>query len=587
MDVLKKLWKYYKPYKWKIALYVLMGFFVIGMNMINPYVVKLIYDRVIQKNEHNLLIPLLLVMVGQTFVRHLIHYIRAYMSSSYFISVINKIREDVFKKFMGMSFDYINKEKSGNIMQLINGDTEAANVLFGSTIPAIIEIVMSFVIASIILFSMNSWLALACFIVLGPVYWTARKYTAAVKDEHNNIRETSADLNTRVQENIAGVRVVRSYSREDFEAEKFGVENGRFRQAYISLMKKWSLYHWKLALLGNYPYIVVMLLGGIFAINDRITIGTYLAFGGYIGYVMNPINAISGYVQSIQSSLVAGEKVFAFLERTPSIMNPLNPVKPENSDVFEGNIVFDHVSFVYDGHYILQDISFEAGKGRKIGIMGETGSGKTTIINLLGRYYDCSSGSIFIDGADIKNVDLESLRKSIAVVMQDVFLFSDSVEGNIAYGKLDASMDEITKMSQYARAHDFIMRMPERYDTVVGERGIGLSGGQKQRISIARALIMNSPILVLDDATSSLDMETEHEILEELKELMKEKTQFIIAHRISSIRDADEILFLKDGQILERGTHEELIKLKGAYYDIYVEQYQDNADKALYEVEVS
>lgn len=578
MDILKATWKYFRPYKMSVILFFIMGLIVTLLNMVNPYVTKLIFDKVIDGKQAKLLTPLLLTMIGATIIKHIFQYTRSYIIQKVSVNVSIKIREDVFKKFLYSSFEYFNREKSGDIMTLMTSDAEAVKNLIANTIPAVIEMLVSFTIACIILFGMNVKMTLFCFIIIPIVYFLTKNFSREMRYQHANIRKKTANLNTVVQENINGVRIVRAFTREDFEKQKFDRVNGDFRQANMDHVDVWSRYNWKLSLSSNYPYIVSMLYGSILAIQGKITLGTYVAFGGYIGYIMNPINSISNYVSSIQSAMASGDKVFGFLNMDAGIKSMPGAEKLEN---FHGNIKFENVGFQLDGNKILKNINIDIEQGKKIGIMGATGSGKTSIVSLLGRYYDCTSGKILIDGVDIKNVELQSWRKKIAYVMQDVFLFSDSVEGNIAFSDPDDSFEQVEESAKSAEAHGFIMDMPEKYDTIVGERGIGLSGGQKQRISIARAAIMDVPVIVLDDATSSVDMETEHAIQSNLKKIMDGKTEIVIAHRISSVRDADEIIFLKDGEIAERGTHEELINKGGLYAEVYKEQYGENQDALL------
>jgi ATP-binding cassette, subfamily B, multidrug efflux pump len=571
MDVLKKTWAYFKPYRVAIYMIFFAGLMVTALSMVNPYVTKLVFDRVFFGEEQDLLVPLLAIMFAQTLIRHIIQYFRSYQMEKYSQTVNVKIRDDAFKKFLGMHHDFFDKEKTGHLMTLLSGDIEIVRGLITSTIPTGIEMIISFLFASTILFTMNVWLTMGCFAILPVTFFLTKRYSRQIRAEYSAIREQTAQLSTVAQENINGVRVVRAFAMEDYEAEKFDQENTKFKNAYLSMRKVWARHYWRLALAGNFPYILVILAGGIMAAKGIITIGVYVAFGGYITYLVNPINSISGYISTIQNAMASGEKLYNFLARESMIKNPQDPV---SLNVAVSDIVFEDVSLDYGGSKVLRNIDIVIPKGRKLGIMGSTGSGKTSIINLIGRFYDCSGGRILVNGIDIRKLELDELRKNIAYVMQDTFLFSDSVESNIAFAKPEVEMERIRIAAKAAEADDFIQRMSESYDTVVGERGIGLSGGQKQRIAIARAVIADAPIIVLDDATSSLDMETEHEIQTNFKDVLAGKTQIIIANRVSAVRDADEIIYIKDGEIIERGTHEELVELKGAYAQIFREQYQ-------------
>lgn len=573
MDVLKKAWNYFRPYKRIMILCYCLTVVVIFLNMVNPYVTKIIFDSVYKQGLGGMLLPLLGLMVGVTVLRHCIQYTKAYILEYKTLEVIVDIRGELLRKFFKLSFETFNKAKTGDLLTVLTVDAENVKNIFANTMPAIFESVFSFVVASVILFSLSPLLTVLCYLTLPLVFFATRSYARQVRPIYVDVRAQAARISTVAQENINGVRIVRAFAREEFEKQKLDVENKKFTHINMKLVKVWAKMFWKMALLGNFPYLITLGAGSILTAQGVISLGTLVAFTGYINYLMNPINLISNYISMMQNALVSGEKMFAFLEQEPSVQNPEKGYIPAG---FKGDISYNNVSLVYDGNEILKDISLQIPFGSKVGVIGPTSSGKTSLVNLLPRFYDCTGGSLEIDGVDVRSYDLSFLRKQVSFVMQDVFLFSNTIDSNIAYNDSHIGEDKVVGAAKCACANGFIVKMPQGYDTIVGERGIGLSGGQKQRISMARAIIKPAPILVLDDSTSALDNETEQEILHNIKNLERNCTLFVIASRISSIKDADVILLLDHGRIAECGTHDELMALGGQYAQIYNEQYGDN-----------
>jgi len=382
-------------------------------------------------------------------------------------------------------------------------------------------------------------------------------------------RQMFSSLNAFAQENISGNRVVKAFAKEDFEIEKFDVENDNFRDAQLETTAVFSRYIPIFEFLSNFLMFVLMLGGGIMVVRGEMSLGDMVTINGYMWMLTNPLRQMGWLFNDLQRFLTSIEKIYSTISHEPEIREPAHPVVKK----LQGGVVFDHVSYMADDEDILQDVSFTVKPGQTVGIIGATGAGKSTLMNLLCSFYDTTGGTVRVDDTDVKDMDLYSLRQNIGMAMQDVFLFSDTIEGNIAYGRPDCSIDEVKWAAQVANAEDFILDTPDGYDTIVGERGMGLSGGQKQRISLARALITDPAIIILDDTTSAVDMETETKIQEALANLPKKKTVFIIAHRISSIKDADLILVLNDGKIVEQGTHDELLKKHGYYETVFTHQY--------------
>lgn len=389
------------------------------------------------------------------------------------------------------------------------------------------------------------------------------------------MRECFSALNSIVQENIGGNRVVKAFAAEKFETEKFETANQEYGNANRDVAKLQAKYIPDLDFLAGSLSAILIVAGGFLAIMGKVSIGDIVTFNGLLWAINNPLRMSGWLMSEVERAVASAERIEEFLHTEPKIKPE---PKQKHKTRLRGKVEFDHVDFKYDNDYVLRDVCFKAEPGQTIAIVGPTGSGKSTLINLINRFYDVSAGEVRIDGINVKEIDLYELRENIATAMQDIFLFSDTIEGNIAYGNPDASFEDVKRVSRAADAHPFIEKMEDGYDTIVGERGVGLSGGQKQRIALARALLKDPSILILDDTTSAVDMETDHFIQQALDEYFADRTTFIIAHRISSVKNADLILVISDGQIIESGTHEDLIHrpVEEAYYrSVYENQMGD------------
>ncbi|KAI4453126.1 atp-binding cassette sub-family b [Holotrichia oblita] len=421
-------------------------------------------------------------------------------------------------------------------------------------------------------------------LAVGPaILYLVRKQSAAVRPMFVNVREQFSRLNSVCQENISGNRVVKAFTKEDYEIQKFTKENQAYYDANFNSIKTWIKFMPLTDFLAGLLSVILMFAGGIFVILGKLELWQMVTINGYLWAVSNPMRMIGWLINDVQRFAASLDKIYGMMRQKIKIENSQDPVVKEK---INGKVEFKNVSFGYDQFnkrdLVLKNISFTAEKGHTIGIVGSTGSGKTTLINLISRYYDVLEGEVLVDGIDVRKYDLHSLRKGITASMQDIFLFSDTIEGNIAYGVPDAPMNDITCAADTASASGFINELQEGYDTIIGERGVGLSGGQKQRLSLARAIAAGPSILILDDTTSAVDMETEHEIQQALKSKYGDITKFIIAHRISSVKAANLILVLEDGEIIERGTHDELVDMKGHYYSLFIGQYGEYAEAGHY-----
>jgi len=419
---------------------------------------------------------------------------------------------------------------------------------------------------------LNWRLTLISMVTVPVLAWRVQVYATKVRPMFTQIQQQVAVVNTRIQENIAGQRVVKAFARKQYEIDKFERDNMELLHRSIRA-ERLSAINWSLMrLLTEMSLAIILWYGGRQVISTELTLGTLMSFNMLLGQLLGPIRMLGWQVSMVQRTIASGERIFEILDTQADVRD-----KPGAKPIgeIEGRVTFENVSFAYDGvNMVLKNINLDVSPGETVAILGGTGSGKTTLINLIPRFYDVTEGRILIDGVDIRDVTIESLRRQIGIVTQETFLFSASLRDNIAYGKPEATDEEIIEAAKAAHIHDFIMSLPDGYDTLIGERGVGLSGGQKQRVAIARALLMDAKILLLDESTSSVDVETEMQIQQAFSKLLKDRTAFIIAQRLSTVRDADRVIVLDNGRIVEEGTHEELLQLGGIYTAIYNLQFR-------------
>lgn len=567
---LKKITSYIRDY-WYYYVFILVCMFIaIGLDMLYPQITKIIVNDIFVGQDFARL-PMLLVAIVLTGAgRSIFGYLKEFTADKTGARIGAEMRKELFTHIQGLSMDYFGETNTGELMARVKDDIDHVWLAIGFIGTFTIEVAVHVVSVLYCMFNLNwklTFLPLICMTICGIVAIVLEKKLDKV---YEAISEENAELTTIAEENLAGVRTVKAFAREKFEISKFLSHNKRYYDLNMSEAKTMVKYDPVFNFMGVLLPIMCTVLGGISVMEGQMDIGSLAAYVEYSRNCTWPVEALGWLVNSISSAVASRKKIRKIFEQKSSIVEKAEPVV---LDCVKGNIEFSNVSFDIGITNILSDINFSVEQGKTLGIMGATGSGKSSVINLLERFYDTTEGTVKIDGVDVKDLSLSQIRENISVVMQDVFLFSDSIKENIKMGKRDVlELEGVKEAAKKAKASGFIEDMEMEYDTVIGERGVGLSGGQKQRISIARALSKKSPILVLDDSTSALDMETEHEIQIMLNEL-KDTTKIIIAHRISAVRHADEIIYLENGRIAERGTHEKLLAQKGAYYNTYRAQY--------------
>lgn len=546
----------------------------IGLDMLSPMVIKKIVDDVITDGNTQILMGLIFTMLGIGFARAITQYVKEFLFDKASVTIGSKMRRELFEHIQGLSVSFFDKNNTGELMARVKDDIDKVWNAIGFVGMLAIEAIIYTISVIVCMISISPTLTIVPLIIVPIVGYTAIVLEKKIDTVYDDISEENAKLNTVAQENLAGVRTVKAFSRERYEIKKFKEHNEKYCELNLQQSKTLIKYYPNISFYTRVLLILVVLVGGVLTIDGKITLGDLSAYTQYANAVIWPMEILGWLCNDIASGVASNRKIKKILMEEAEIKNSSNPVAFEDC---KGELTFENVSFKIDDKEILTDINFEVKSGKTIGIMGMTGAGKTSIVNMIERFYDVSSGCIKIDGIDIRDISLSDLRKNISVVMQDVFLFSDTIAENISIGSKNViTRDTVLESAKIAKASEFIEKLSSEYDTVIGERGVGLSGGQKQRISIARAIAKNAPILIFDDSTSALDMETEHEIQKEI-EALNDVTKIIIAHRISAVKNADEILILDNGKIAERGTHDELMSLKGLYYQTYIAQYANYA----------
>ena len=570
MAAMKWFYSFLKKHNRSMALGLVLVTVISVLAIAKPIVSGSIVDDVITDGQYELLPRLIALLILITVLRGVLRFWSQVIFETCSQDVLYSMRDTVYRKLLQQDFNFYNKKRTGDLLSRQTGDMDAIRHFIAFVIYQVYENVFLFFFALIMVFTVSPKLALCMCIVLPFALLVTLSQTKNGRPRFQKIREQFSSLNTFVQENISGNRVVRAFSKEDYEIGKFNKENDGYRDAELAASEIWTKYVPQFEFLSNMLTIILMLVGSIMVINQSMTLGNYVTINGYLWMLMNPLRQIGWRINDIQRFTTSVEKIYTTYSEEPNVKFPAKAIPCER---LNGDIEFKNVSYSADDEDIIHQINFRVKSGQTVGILGSTGSGKSTIMNLLCRFYDVTDGEVLVDGKNVKDLDLYNLRQNIGMAMQDVFLFSDTIEGNIAYSNRDCSFEAVEKEAIMADADSFIRQMPDGYDTIVGERGVGLSGGQKQRISLARALLKEPSILILDDTTSAVDMETESYIQQQLNAIDHKCTIFVVAYRISSIKDSDLILVLNNGRIVEQGTHQELLQNNGYYATVFRHQY--------------
>lgn len=572
MDTTKRLIGLLKPYKWRIILALALQLVVIASRMVAPLIQKAIVNEVIPMQDLNRLLPLCVELMGLVVLRAVCTYRRGLILERSSQNVVYDLRTGLYRHMQELPYQFYDKHRIGEIMSRMTGDIEGIRNLIAGGLISIFDNALNFV-GALFFLSFLSWELMISLLIFAPILAVvAWKFRGKIHPAFVNIREQNAVLNTRTTENLSGMRVVKAFAREPYEEDRFRQDNRKLLSLHLKATWIWSDFVPLMELLSGLCTPVMLVVGAILTLRGRMDIGTLVAVNGYVWLITNPMRQLANLVNMFTNAVTSAEKLFYYIDFGSEIREKDGAIAPE---AYRGKVEFDHVNFKYGDVEVLHDICFTAEPGQTIAVMGATGAGKSTLTLLLGRYYDIASGSVKIDGIDVRDHKLLPLREHIGYVPQETFLFSDSLSENIRFGRPDAGMDRVEQAADVAQATEFVDAMPDGYDTIVGERGMGLSGGQKQRTAIARAVLTDPAILVMDDSTSAVDMETEYVIQQKLKTVLNGRTTFIIAHRISSVKNADQILVLENGRIAERGTHKELLAKGGIYYRMVQDQYRD------------
>ena len=578
MILYKRILSYIKPYLHILSIALLCTMLAAAGNLYLPWIFRDMIDKVLNAKDYYMLNVISASIVVIFLLRGIFLYGQNYLMSYVGQHVIIDIRSEVFRKLQRLSMSFYDKNKTGTIMSYVTNDV---NALQGAMVDNTIELVTEgiILIGSVCAMVYLDWkLTLFTILTFPVVLYFMNYFGKKIRRSGGQIQEATADITSVLQESVSSARVVKSFVREQYEIERFERENEANLKANLKNAKYMATLTPTIEFVAALGVTLILWYGGNNVIAGETTAGSLVAFLAYAVNISNPIKRITRVSGNIQRALAAAQRVFDVLDLREEVRDlPDAKALP----AVTGNVSFEHVTFSYNtGDEILHDLSFTAKPGQAIGLVGPSGAGKSTVASLLPRFYDCDAGTIRIDGTDIRHVTLDSLRNQVGIVPQETILFNGSVYDNILYGRLDATKEEIEAAAKAANAHDFIMELPEGYNTMLGDRGVNISGGQRQRIAIARAILKDPRILILDEATSALDTESERVVQEALNRLMVGRTSIIIAHRLSTIKNADRILVLDKGKLVEDGTHEELMAKNGLYAHLYQIQYRTNKEES-------
>ena len=572
MQGIKRTLAYLKKYRLPTIGALLSLLLVNAANLISPKLLQRLVDEGVTALNMDVVWGVVLALLGVAAVRGIFNFLQGYLSELASQGVAYELRNAIFEKLQMLSFSYHDRSHTGKLLTRMTSDVELVRAFFGRGLTQLVSAVVLLVGTLVMLFLMSWQLTLLIMLIIPGVVIIFGLFVKKIMPTSRNVQQKLGKLNTILQENLAGMRIVKAFAREEYEIARYQAANIDLLDANISMIELFTAFFPLVFFMGNVGMLIVIGAGGLFVINGALSLGELVAFSGYLVYLLRPMFMMGMIGAMLSRAEASAQRLFEVLDAESEVKDlPNAAILPK----VEGRVEFRDVRFRYIGaeRDVVRHLSFVVEPGQTVAILGQTGAGKSSIITLIPRFYDVTEGAVLIDGYDVREVTLDSLRSQIGIVLQETTLFTGTIRENIAYGRPEADLESVIAVAKAAQAHEFILEQPDGYETLVGERGIGLSGGQKQRIAIARALLLDPRILIMDDSTSSVDAETEYKIQQALEDLQKGRTTFVIAQRISTVRNADKILLLEDGQLVAEGTHEELRRSSELYMEIIETQF--------------
>jgi ABC-type multidrug transport system fused ATPase/permease subunit len=571
MKSLSRVLSYLKPYQKGVAMTLFLAITTTLLDLVPPWLIKLIVDSLVEGDDSLWLYAPIAGLAGVYLARNFTNHRRIMINNKVEQNVVFDLRSDVYRSLQSLSMSYFENRSTGELMSRANDDVTYVERIFIDGVEQVVTATLTLIGISVILFYMHWKLAIVALLPIPFLIYGAWVYTSKAHSQYHVVRKRAAKMNSKLQDSLSGIRETLSFNRQLHEIKQFEKRSRDYCNGTLEVMRLWAFYSPSMMFLGSLGTVLILLYGAGLVQAGDITIGSLVAFVGYLALFYTPINQLHSVNHMLQHALASGERLFEIIDTVPEVQEAPDAILPSTNVL--GELQFDQVNFSYiPSKPAIQNINFTINAGENIAIVGHTGSGKSTLVKLLMRFYDVGSGTILMDGYPIKDLKLSYLREQIGLVAQDPFLFNGTVAENILYGNIEASRDQVISAAVSSHADSFIKNLPEGYDTRVGERGVKLSGGEKHRIAIARTFLKNPPILILDEATSSVDTETEHHIKQALDTLMAGRTTLIIAHRLSTLEGANRVLVMKEGELVETGIHDTLISTDSEYAQLFRQQ---------------